>query len=551
MKSVHKDIIITITIIIAVVSLIVTSEFRSCVIPIFNVIYSKLMVHPFFWGVMISWLVAVISTFLVLFIAYINRGKKEQYKEIFRQSEKWLRMVTVVVLFYIAIHLASKAFWTKDKIPIGIPIFGEPYAGIVDEPYAKLDFFKYISPQDIVLSLSVIFIIISIFWIAPYFIRKHKNIILASLSISFALSILFAFCIYKYPSFVPSIPEPSQMAVSSEQDLLLFGITFVVSLILYLLIRKIVEIPKGIKDDFGDLWLIFCFIPAIIVASLVLAGDELVKFPNVFGNVVVGLVLISGFATLMSMVTISFKQETVSPWRNPVWLRSTFTSLVAISFFSMVFLLLRPILQIDIFGKALSFSVAIIILILLYGFLYEKLQKYHFTEWWRREWRPIVMIISIVLIAIVTAFDPVDKLWKIPSKLFGIGAVLLIGVYLPWIIMKIRILLKKQRRELSRDLLKSLKKLLKGEILPMHQGMVLVKAKTDPGSLKEVVKGLDGMEGVYQTMVVRGEYDVCLTVEGVDSYDIEKKILEIRKIYGVASTTTLTDIREFFDREVR
>ncbi|MCK4731790.1 MAG: hypothetical protein KAT65_04950, partial [Methanophagales archaeon] len=172
MKSVHKDIIIIIGCIIAVVSLIVSYEFRSCVIPIFKVIYSKLMVHPFFSGVMISWLVAISSTFIVLLFAYCNRGKKEQYKEIFRQSETLLRGITVVVLFYLAIHLASKAFWTKGKIPIGIPIFGEPYAGIVDEPYAKLDFFKYISPQDIVLSLSVIFIIISIFWIAPYFIRK-------------------------------------------------------------------------------------------------------------------------------------------------------------------------------------------------------------------------------------------------------------------------------------------------------------------------------------------------------------------------------------------
>jgi uncharacterized protein with GYD domain len=87
--------------------------------------------------------------------------------------------------------------------------------------------------------------------------------------------------------------------------------------------------------------------------------------------------------------------------------------------------------------------------------------------------------------------------------------------------------------------------------LPKYQGMVLVKAKTDPGSLKEVIKGLDGMEGVYQTMVVRGEYDVCLIVEGVDSYDIEKKILEIRKINSVANTTTLRDVREFFDREVK
>ena len=650
--------------------------------------------HPFFSGVMISWLAAISSIFIVLLFAYRNRDKKEQYNEIFRQSERWLRGITMFVLFYLAIHLASKAFWKK-----GIPILGESYVA------------NCISPQDVILSFFVFFIIISLFGIAPYVIDKRKNIVRKNIVhiliiISLVLSILIALWI---PSFVPVIEsstEPSmsgaylfrlnaeleddlnksvisvglrnsfktarfplsenanvtkekenewvitdkkkfivrkkddvylfcwdnvpgkdnesllrflrhdldmgwvenveinksddktihifkdensaeimideekekatlkignydlkvkkengklniykagKLNVYRDSSIFWFCISLVVSLLFFVwrFIFNVLEIPKGIKSDFRDLLLIFCILPAIIVASLVLAGDELVKFqfPNVFGNIVVGLVLISGFATLMSMVTISFKQKTVPfPLWNPVWLVSTFASLALISFFSMVFLYLRSLLQMDIFGKVLLFSVAIMIVILLYGFLYEKLLRYHFTEWWRRESKPIAMIVSILLIAIVTAIDP----QKIPIKLFFIFMVLFIGVSLPLIIMLVRSLYNKLTikpiREFCIDLGKILNQVIKN---PMQQGMVLVKAKTDPGSLKEVIKGLDGMEGVYQTMVVRGEYDMCLIVEGVDSYDIEKKILEIRKINGVANTTTLRDVREFFDREVK
>jgi hypothetical protein len=479
---------------------------------------------------MISWLAAISSIFIVSYFAYWNRDKKEQYNEIFRQSEKWLRGITMFVLFYLAIHLASKAFWG-----IGIPKLGQSY-----DPY-------FLSPQDIFLFSLVFFTIMSLFLIAPYIIDKYKNIVRNLLIISFVLSILITLCIP-----FNSITEPSLMDPSSKGDWHLFTITFVVSLMLYPLIRKVKEIPKGIKGDFRDLWLIFCFLPAIIVASLVLAGDELVKFPNVFGNIVVGLVLISGFATLMSMVTISFKQGAVKPLHNPILLRSTLASLAAISGFSTFFLLLRHFFKIDIaiFGKALSFSVAIMIVILLYGFLYEKLQKYQFTEWWRRESKPIAMIVSILLIAIVAAIDPKDT----PIKLVFIFVVLFIGLSLPWIPMVLRRFNKltikkltiKAIQELYRDLLKILREVI---TKTMHQGMVLVKA--DPGSLQKVVKGLDGMEGVYQTMVVRGEYEVCLIIEGLDYYEIEKKISEIRKIDGVADTTTLRDISEFFDREVR
>lgn len=345
------------------------------------------------------------------------------------------------------------------------------------------------------------------------------------------------------------------MDPSSKVDWHLFTITFVVSLILHLLFRKIAKIPKGIKDDYKDLFWVFCILPAIIVASLVLAGDELVKFqfPNVFGNIVVGLVLISGFATLMSMVTISFKQEAVKPWRNPIWLRSTFASLAAISGFFLLFFLLSSLLELEKLKTVLSFSVAIIIIILLYGFLYEKLLRYHFTEWWRRESKPIAMIVSILLIAIVAAIDPEKNKY---FKLFFIAVVLFIGLSLPWIPMVLRrfnkLTIKKLTIKAIRERCKDLPKILKEVItITMHQGMVLVKVKANPGSLQEVVKGLDDMEGVYQTMVVRGEYDVCLIIEGLDDYEIEKKISEIRKIDGVADTTTLRDIREFFDREVR
>lgn len=510
------------------------------------------MKHPFFSGVMISWLVAISSTFIVLFFAY-KRGKKEQYKEIFRQSETLLRGITMVVLFYIAIHLASKAL----HHPIGIPIFGEPYAGIVDEP--KLDFLNYISPQDIFLSSLAFWIVFLIFLVAPSIRLREYTLPMPSIPkvikirelwcfswvrycrigtvhLFFILSIVFsvvtACIVYFCPfllTFTSILSVPSQNVELSQHALLLFFITFLISFIISLLLWVKTKIPKGIKGDFRDLLLFFCFMPAIIVASLVLAGDDLVKFPNVFGHIVVGVLLISGFFTLVTIATISFSFNG-KPY--DIWLCLAFASLMAISGLSGLFLFLPLSPEVlKEFGKILSFAVAIMIMVLLYGFFYEKLQKYRFTEWWRREYKPVAMIYSILMIVIVSALNPEpNKLWK----LLFIFAVLIIGVCWPWII---------------KDWLPRI--LRKEGGLPKYQGMVLVKAKTDPGSLKEVVKGLDGMEGVYQTMVVRGEYDVCLTVEGVDSYDIEKKILEIRKIDGVASTTTLTDFREFFDSEVK
>ena len=388
--------------------------------------------HPFFSGVMISWLVAVISTGLVLFIAYINRGKKEQYKEIFRQSEKWLRGITVVVLFYIAIHLASKALH-----PIGIPIFGEPYAKILGDPYDKLDFFKCISPQDIFLSSLAFWIVILIFLIAPYIRLREYTLpippipklvkirglwcfswvrycrigtVTVILLLSIVISVITALIVYFCPfllTFTSILSVPSQNVELSKHALLCFFITFWISVIILFLLWGIktkipTKIPKEIKGDLRDLRLFFCLMPAIIVASLVLAGDELVKFPNVFGHIVVGLLLISGFFTLvtLSAIAFSFKGKQYDIWLHlGIWLHLTFASLGVISGFSGLFLFLALSQEVlEIFEKILSFAVAIMILILLYGFLYEKLQKYRFTEWWRREYKPIAMIISIVII---------------------------------------------------------------------------------------------------------------------------------------------------------
>jgi uncharacterized protein with GYD domain len=555
----------TISIIIAIISIIVGLylENPELLKSITKSITSWFMNYPFFWGVIFSWGVAVLSTLIVLSFAY-KRGKKGQYKEIFRQSEKWLRGITVVVLFYIAVHLASKAFeWRRGAISYtsGIPIFGEPYAEILGGPYDKLDFFKCITPQDIFLSSLAFWIIFLIFLVAPSIrLREYTLPLLPIPKVSkirglwcfswvrycrigtvhlfFILSIVFsavtAYIVYFCPSLLPFtsiLTVPPQNGELSEYTLRGFSITFLISGISFALlwVKIKTKIPKGIKDDFRELLLFFCFMPAIIVASLVLAGDDLVKLPNVFGHIVVGVLLISGFFTLVTIATISFSFNG-KPY--DIWLCLAFASLMAISGLSGLFLFLHLSQEVpEEFGKILSFAVAIMIMVLLYGFFYEKLQKYRFTEWWRREWKPIAMIISIVMIAIVSVLNPKEpKLYGLPIKLLLIFGALSFVFCLPWILGRLKF--KKWK-------------------LPKYQGMVLVKAKTDPDSLKEVVKGLDGMEGVYQTMVVRGEYDVCLIVEGVDSYDIEKKILEIRKIRGVANTTTLRDVREFFDREVK
>ena len=390
-------------------------------------------------------------------------------------------------------------------------------------------------------------VIIFLFLIAPYVI-KHKQYKLNMsifFIISFVSSAAITYYFYQSPISMPmSIPESPDTVSINDRSYFFFAFLAAVVIILCAEISKKAKIPKGSRSDYRDLLVVFCLIPAIIVGSLVLAEDELIKYPNVLGLVIVGLLIISGFSTLMNMVVISFRQESTSPFNNPIWLRSTLYSFGTISFFCWIFLLLQPHLihtdsQTDLptnsFIQALQFSIAIMILILLYGFLYEKMEKYQFTEWWQREWKPLVMIFSVVILALVSVINPTTMVAGIPMKLIIIVIALIVVILLPWIIALI-----------TRKVKFSLKNLKK---LPRYQAVLLVKAKTNPGKLHEVITELDCIDDVYKCMVVRGDYDLCATVEGIDYDDLVSKIFDVRKIDGVASTTTLVDIGEFLYRE--
>jgi len=450
--------------------------------------------------------------------------------------------------------------------------------------------------------------------------------------------------------------SPSTNVRFSEHDLHFLAIIFLLSSILFIwLLLKTKKQRKQIKAEFRDLFIFFCCTPAIVVAALAVAGNDLLRFPNVAGPIVVGVLLISGFYTLVTIATMSFSSEDNL---YHVFVCLALASLAAISGLTVLFSLSVPQEVLEEFGKLLNFAVAIILVVLLYGFFYEKMEKYRFTEWWRREWRPIAIalglliiprqllifglwmifglliieglwiipgqqkipkIVAIILVVLLYGFfyEKMEKyrftewlrrewrpiaiaiaisivmivvsalypelaypmlglliifgLWIIPRQLLIFGLWMIFGVLiipvqqiipkidvpvkllvilialvvmliLPWIIGMFGFYKHIQYRGFR----------LPKIYLPEYQGIVLVKVKTHQGSLQRVVKKLDRLEGVYQTMVVRGEYDVCLIVEGVDSDDITEKILSIRKIGDdVVSTTTLTDIREFFDREVR
>jgi len=608
-------------------------------IPAHEFLYPIFIKHPFFMGVISSWLSATLITILILCIVNrVKKDKKEEYNEVFRQSEKWLQRITVVVLFYIAIHLASKALW-----PIGVPKFGESYAELWGKYYDKLDFFKYISPGDIFLFMLALCIIISIFYIAPK-IRPHAHAYAYTLRILFFSSILISVSAALFVYFLPSLltPEPSPDFINLDEvhgndsegflkflvdyhvigwtesaeirkyndgrtvyiskdknsaeimidekmenatlkisdktyDLILekkndklrlspspnkrfssvelgwlvfiFSVSAILSLFLFL---KTEKQRKQIKAEFRDLVIFFCFTPAIVVAALAVAGNDLLRFPNFTGHIIVGVLLISGFFTLVTIATMSFSSKDEDELYDVLGCLA-FASLASISGLTVLFSWVVPQEVLEGFGRLLSFAVAIIIVVLLYGFFYEKMQKYRFTEWWRREWRPIAIAISIVMIVVVSAFDPfwivwtIPKLWIIPEIDIPMKVlVMLIALVVMFMLPKIIGLFVFRKHIQFRGLRP------RKIPLPKYQGIVLVKVKTRQDSLKRVVKELDSMEGVYQTMVVRGEYDVCLIVEGVDSDDITKKILGIREIRDdVVDTTTLTDIREFFDREVR
>ena len=205
-------------------------------------------------------------------------------------------------------------------------------------------------------------------------------------------------------------------------------------------------------------------------------------------------------------------------------------SFVAIFLFTSLFLWLCSEKIEENFRHTLNFLVVMIILILFYSYFYEKLEKYQFTEWWK-EWKPIAIIISILLIFIVSTIKTECNIfgYTIPKFIIIILALILL-ISLPWIIGWIN---------------------FRGKKLPKYQGMILVKAETSPDKLKKLKKTLSLIDGLYNTKVIMGEYDLCLNIEGLDLDDIAKKVLKIRDIKGIISTTTFIDINEFFDEEVR
>lgn len=508
-----------IEIIIGLIGSIIVASFFNFLEPAKDYIDVIFRTHPIFWGVIISWFFAVISTGTILLFAYFNRNMSDQYEIILRESERYLMMVSMAVIFYISINLASETLTGK-----GIPILSDPYKiGVLS-----------VSPQDLFLISLALIIIVLVFFVAPRFKLSKKVIILILFVLIFSISFLF-----NSISKSEVIPHPEDDLLKYEQENREHRNRFLLSTVIGILFFIIIwwKKPKDVEgSDLKDLGIYFSIIPAFVVASLALNRHPFVTYDNLTGHAVVGILIISGFVTLVILTMISLKNPVKATW---IWGFATVGSLIAISSFSSLFLLLEPIIHdINLFRNILMFSIAVILVILQYGFAYEKLFKYRFTEWWRIKFRPMAMIISILIILFIGSIDNELKPWGIPVKLIGIVLALILVIFLPWI-LGIVMFWKDMK-------LKWFK--LPGIPLPKYQGMVMVKAEMSQANLKNIVEELDKMKGVYQTMVVMGEYDVCLIVEGENHDKIADKILEIRKIKGVARTITLTDIRESFDK---
>ena len=629
MKKNFKKIIetIAITSIVGLVITIIDTYFSGLA----KSVHAVLLYYPFISGVIFSCLFAFISILIILMLA--NDNNKDNYINIFTKYEKGLLYLTMSILFYIAIHLASMAFYE-----IGVPFFSEPYD--------RADIFRYVSPQDIFLSLLAISVISLVFIFAPNiptirrwlsihiplhelkpeykhfllrfsWVKKKINLLIVVFIIFLILSLIISIKIIpSLPEFTENPHDESQflfnwdeipgndsktledilrldynicwietaviekieynkaIKVSNKNNSLFLRLndentnvtlkideriaekffankldgelkiysqtieqakpnksafrnffigSFIVSILLYLSMFKnnyndILYDIKKIKNDFRDLIIYYCTIPAIFVASLVLSGNKLVEYPNIPGLIVVGLIFISGFFTY-----ITFMRIYISLSKKPyiVLICLAIISFVEILFFSFLFLYIVPDIIKDNFKYTLNIIVIIIILISIYSFFYEKLEKYKFTEWWK-EWKPIAIIISMIVIFIVSAIDTDTKSIII---IFVVIFLILLPMIIGWI---------KFRKF----------KLFK---LPKYHGMVLVEAETSPEKLKKLKDTLSSIDGLYNTKVIMGEYDLCLNIEGLDLDDIAKKVLKIREIEGIISTTTFIDINEFFD----
>ena len=62
---------------------------------------------------------------------------------------------------------------------------------------------------------------------------------------------------------------------------------------------------------------------------------------------------------------------------------------------------------------------------------------------------------------------------------------------------------------------------------------------TEVGKEYEVVEALNKIEGIKETKVVYGEFDVVLRIEGASLKILDEAVTQIRKISSVIRTVTL------------
>lgn len=451
----------------------------------------------------------------------------DNYKNVYdlfsTRYEKWICGITTLFLLYLAFHLSSTGFTGK-----GIPIVSETYSQLWK--LSGNGFFANVSPQDICLGLFAFVTIIFIFGVAPRLLGnsniKNDYIVIGGFAVSFLFALFIALgCYFFYrPAELVTITAPTtshqlmiiQVCEEIGERINLFILSTIISLSISLLIYLKMERGEAMKEDFINLLISFCLIPAIILGPLALAQHELIIYPNYVGHAVVGLFFISGFLTLMFLTMMFFKTEI--DMKGP-WLCSMFASLAAISSSCFVFLWLKPMfIGIDNLGDLLLLPIAFMLIVLAYGMLYERM-RYRFGEWWIRRWKPLAMILSIVMILIIAPLEA--NILKLAIIIFSV----IFAFLIPYLcsVLEFGLHFKIFR-------------------LPKYFGGVLIKIS--PGMSKQVRGKINKITGVYQTMVVTGPYDVYATIEAIDAGDFTNKIREIGETKGVTQTITLKDITE-------
>ncbi|TFH44507.1 MAG: hypothetical protein E4G94_03680 [ANME-2 cluster archaeon] len=471
---------------------------------------------------------------------YIIRKEKETlniYTEDYKNAyhlfstryEKWFSGFTTLFLLYLAFHLSSKGFTGE-----GIPIVSETYSQLWK--LSGNGFFANVSPQDICLGLFAFVTIIFIFGVVPRKLANSKikddYIVIGSFAVSFLFALFIALaCYFVYrPAELVTITAPTtsfqlmiiQVCEEIGERINLFILSTIISLSTSLFFYWRMEKGEAMKEDFINLLISFCLIPAIILGPLALAQDELIIYPNYVGHAVVGLFFISGFLTLMFLTMMFFKTEInmIEPW-----LCSMFASLAAISSSCFVFLWLKPMfIGIDNLGQLLLLPISFMLIVLAYGMLYERM-SYRIGEWWIRRWKPLAMILSIVLILIIAPLKP--TIWKLVIIIFSV----IFAFFIPYLCSVLEFGFNFGKRG-----------------LPKYFGGVLIKIS--PGMSTRVRGKINKIKGVYQTMVVTGPYDVYATIEAIDAGDFTNKIREIGETKGVTQTITLKDITEVIEKEV-